>query len=66
MVNFLSAADQRHDFQPVAIAQDVSRVLRARHDFEIQLHRHVRLRDAQLAEQVGHGAAVGDFARSVR
>src|SRR4051794_36321481 len=58
----LSAPNQRHDFHAIAIIQDRLAVLRPRNDFEFPLHRHMRLRDAQLAEQISHAAARGNFA----
>ena len=63
---FLSAADERHDFHPIAVVQHRVAMLRAGHDFEIHLDGDVRLRDAQLAEQLCDRAAGGDFARLVR
>ena len=61
-LSFLSATNQRHDFHTIAVIQDCLTVLRARNDFEIHFHRHVWLCDTQFAEQVGHGAASGNFA----
>jgi hypothetical protein len=46
----LSASNERHDFEAVAFAEDCLAMLSARHHFEVQFDRHMRLRDAQLAQ----------------
>ena len=46
---FSAAADERDDFQAVAVVEDCFGVAGARDDILIELHCHVRLCDTQLA-----------------
>jgi hypothetical protein len=58
VAEFLSAADEGNDFQPVAVPEDRFAMSCAGDHFEIQLNGDLRLLDFQRAEQRGDGAAI--------
>jgi hypothetical protein len=62
-VNRSAAADRVHDFDTVAVAQDVRGLRTARHDFAIDLDSDAPLRMARLFEQLGEREARVDSVR---
>ena len=63
VVNSLSAANERDDFQFITFTQCSGGVFGAGDDFQVQFDGHVGLRDVQLAQQLGYRSTSLDFAR---